>query len=147
MFGRYILLPVALALAASSASAAHLRTIGQGAARKLVQEALVTLGEDGPWVQIVPWKYHWAPEFYSFEADRHNIVDGLLVARYFAVNPWTGDVWDAMACSQITSPAIDKEKQAIWKRSRFPPEAREALHNKSPGACSETLLRMGKKKQ
>ena len=62
------------------------------------------------------------------------------------MNPWTGDVWDAMACKQITSPAIEKEQEAIWKRSELPSEGREPLHKKSP-ACPDIELKAGEKKK
>jgi len=38
---------------------------------------------------------------------------------WFAVNPWTGDVWDTMAgpnCKHYTTPALAKEQEQIKKR-------------------------------
>ncbi|MGO9096627.1 MAG: hypothetical protein ACLQGV_15570 [Bryobacteraceae bacterium] len=102
-----------------------------------MQEALVVLGENPSSVQIGHWTYHWAPEFYTFSAWRSNVKDNLLITYYLAVNPWNGEVWDAMGCKRITSPQIQKEQEAIWKRSRLPDEARKALHEKSPACCSE----------
>jgi hypothetical protein len=130
-----IFLLAALALSVSLASTAHPLTISERTARKLVQEALVTLGENGSSVDIARWKYYWAPEFYTFSAYRHNLKDGLLVTYYFAVNPWTGDVWDAMACKRISSPILEREQESIWKRSQLPDDVRETLQNRSP-ACS-----------
>lgn len=138
----------ALALGMSLVGAAHDRTISERTARKLVQEALVALG--WPSVHADPMKDYWAPEFYSFQAYRSGPVaddgTGVLQSHYLAVNPWTGDVWDTTECRPITSPAIQKEQESIWKRSRLPAEAREALHDKSPASCSLIELMAGKKK-
>lgn len=136
---------VVLALGISLVSSAHLRTISEGTARKLVRQALSALGENPQSIEIDPWRYYWAPEFYTFEAWRYGLAGGLATHYFFAVNPWTGDVWDAMACKRITSPVIEREQEAIWKRSLLPTEAREALHEKSP-ACSamERKMSVGK---
>lgn len=67
----------------------------------------------------------------------------VLQTHYLAVNPWTGDVWDAMGCEMITSSALQKEQNFIWKRSGLPADAKLPLHDKSPASCS---LIDGKKK-
>jgi len=144
MIGRSMFFMLALTLALSMVSLAHPRTISERTARRLVQEALGTLGENRPAVQIGPWKYYWAPEFYTFSAWRAGEQD-VLVPYYFAVNPWTGDVWDAMGCKRITSPAIAREQESIGKRFRLPVEARKALHAKSPACCSEIRQEMSAK--
>lgn len=110
--------------------------ISEKTARELVVNALGALGEDASSVQVQPWIYHWAPEFFTFSAWRPNHKNGLMVVYYFAVNPWTGDVWDAMACKRITSPAIDQEQTAIWKRSRLPDDVRAYLRDRSPSDCA-----------
>jgi len=116
-----------------------------------VRQALVALGEDWPSAHVEPWKYDWAPEFYTFQSWRPGPVqdDGVSVlqTRYFAVNPWTGDVWDAMGCNRITSPAIQKEQKLIWKRSRLADEVRETLRNRSPAACSDVERKATEKKK
>jgi hypothetical protein len=124
-------------------------TIRERTARGLVQRALVALGEDLRWVHIGPWQYYWAPEFYTFSAWRPGPVGtdgvGVLQTWYFAVNPWTGDVWDAMGCTRITSPTIQNEQESIWKRSQLPAEVREAIRNKSPADCSANQRQNDKK--
>lgn len=151
MTGKSNLFRVALVLGVSFVSSAHVPTISEGAARRLVREALVALGENGPSVQIGPWKYYWAPEFYTFSAWRPGLAGsdgvGILQTYYFAVNPWTGDVWDAMGCKRITSPAIEKEQEAIWKRSQLPADVREAIRKKSPADCSAIQREMREKKK
>jgi hypothetical protein len=139
---------VALALGMSLIAVARDRTISERIAHRLVEEALVALG--WPSVHADPMKDYWAPEFYSFEAYLSGPVaddgTGVLQSHYLAVNTWTGDVWDTTECRQITSAAIQKEQEFIWKRSRLPIGAREALHDKSPASCSLIELMTRKKK-
>lgn len=113
--------------------------ISERLARKLAIEALSTVvAMDG--LNIKPWQYYWAPEFYTFQAWRPGIPDpqgvGVLETHYLAVNPWTGDVWDAMGCERITSPAFAKEQDAIWRRSKLPNDVRLAIRDKAPADCS-----------
>ena len=61
---------VALALGFSFAALALDRTISERTARKLVQEALVALGDNWSSAQVGPWTYYWAPEFYTYSAWR-----------------------------------------------------------------------------
>lgn len=35
---------------------------------------------------------------------------------YFAVNPWTGDVWDLWGCRQLSTRALRKSQAAIRRR-------------------------------
>jgi len=112
------------------------RKIGERTARKLVEEALVATGKHIPSSQIRPIAFYWSPEFYNFEAVLGQ-SEGLPALRYaFSVNPWNGEVWSIMECTRVTSPAIEKEQDAIWKRSGLPAEAREPLHEKRPGTCA-----------
>lgn len=136
---------VALALGLSMASPAIERTIDERTARKLVEEALPALGESPRFLQIEPWRYYWAPEFYSFSASRAG--KGVLIMYYLSVNPWTGDVWDAMACERLTTPALKKEQEAIWQQSGIPSEARETLQNRSPDECSAHMRTGGSGKK
>jgi len=39
---------------------------------------------------------------------------------FFAVNPWTGDVWDLWDCRRLSTPALRKSQAII--RSRFAPK-------------------------
>jgi hypothetical protein len=120
-------------LGASAACIAGDHSIKLSLARKLVHKALVALDQDGPKVRIVEYRYDYAPEFYSFMAWWPN-PDGDPLIGYFAVNPWTGDVWDIMGCRRVSSADLEKEQDAIWARLRLLPEARGTLRAKSP-AC------------
>jgi hypothetical protein len=75
--------------------------------------------------------------------------DGVVILQtyYFAVNPWTVDVWDAMGCERITSAGIGNEQQAIWKRSQLPADVWEAIRKKSPADCSAIQREMSEKKK
>jgi len=110
-------------------------TVTEQVARKLVEEAIVALGRSIPASQVQPMTSYWSPQFYNFEAVLGQ-SSGLPALRfYFAVNPWNGDVWNPIGCTLITSSAIEKEQEAIWKQSNFPQQAREALHYQHPGTC------------
>ena len=128
------LLRVALVLGGSLVSLAGGHTISRSAARKLVREALIARRQYDPLVRIDPFRYDYAPEFTSFMAWWPN-PDGDPLIGYFAVNPWTGDVWDVIGCERITSPTLQKAQESIWKQSHLLPEAKGTLHEKSP-ACS-----------
>ncbi len=80
-------------------------------ARKLAQKALLTLGDEQ-----VGKPFKWAPKLYTLEAEAYN-RQGTLVIHAFAVNPWTGDVWEPMGCERITSATIEREQAAIRKRA------------------------------
>jgi hypothetical protein len=143
---RWKFLRIVVILGASTATLAIERTIDEQTARKLIEEALPALGESPTSMQIGPWRYYWAPEFYNFSVYRAGDKDVLLV-YYLSVNPWTGDVWDGMACKRLTTPELQKEQDAIWERSGIPSEAREALSNRSPADCSTYMRTRGARKK
>jgi len=130
-----------LSLAASSSSLALDFTINTATATELVRDALASLGEEGAGAKIAigPWPYYWAPDFITLYAEVPLPAIGKIEPRYFAVNPWTGDVWDPFACTPITSPTIRRKQEAIWKVSqaaaKLPDEARQVLQARSP-ACT-----------
>jgi RHS repeat-associated protein len=112
-------------------------TISTVAATELVREALASLGEGSALTKIAiyPWLYYWAPDFITLQAEVPHPDVGKIEMRYFAVNPWTGDVWDAMGCARITSPTIKRKQDEIWKSSKLPDEARQVLQARAP-ACT-----------
>src|SRR5580658_1182521 len=123
----------ALAFGIGLGALASGRTISLNDARKLVREALVASDLNGPSVKIEPFRYDYAPDFYAFMAWWPN-PGGSPLLGYYAVNRWTGDVWDVMGCKRISSPAIRREQESIWRRSRLAPEARGTIQETSP-AC------------
>jgi hypothetical protein len=126
-----------LSLTASSVAFALDSTINNATARELVQDALASLGEGGAdtKIAIYPWPYYWAPDFITLQAEIPHPAAGRIENRYFAVNPWTGDIWDPFACTRITSPTIKRKQEAIWKSAQLPDEARHVLQARSP-ACT-----------
>lgn len=139
------LLRAVLSIGISIGALANDRTISSNKARELVREALVALNMNGPSVKIDHFRYDYAPEFYAFMAWWPN-PEGSPLIGYYAVNPWTGDVWDVTGCRRISSAALQKEQEQIWKRSNLLPGAEGTLHEKSPG-CSAIERKMSEGKQ
>jgi len=124
-------------------------TISKATAAELVRDALASLGEDGGGSKIAigPWLYYWAPDFITLYAEvLHPSSVGPLEMRYFAVNPWTGDVWEPFGCTRITSPTIKRKQDEIWKSSNLPEEARHVLETRAP-ACTPTKPERTEKKK
>jgi hypothetical protein len=130
---------VLLFLGASVGSLAGDRTISRAAAESLVRAALAAMGETPNSFHVERWAYGVAPEFYNFQAWRPHPADGPapLINYYFSVNRRTGDVWDAMACTRITSSTLSARQSAIRARSGLPAPVLEALRQKSPDNCEE----------
>lgn len=113
-----------------TASTAHL--INDRKAQELTREAVAVLGIDAKVMVLVPYADDHAPEFYSFEVFRRGSSANGHVG-YFAVNRWTGDVWNIDGCSRIASPVLSKEQESILKRSGMSPSEAAALGAKPPG--------------
>jgi hypothetical protein len=128
---------IIMLLAASALGFGLDPTISKATAEELVRDALASLGEDGGGSKIAigPWLYYWAPDFITLYAEIPLTSVGRVETRYFAVNPWTGDVWEPFGCTRITSPTIQRKQDQIWKSSKLPDEAREVLRARAP-ACT-----------
>jgi len=111
-------------------------------AAELVRDALASLGDDGGGTKIAvePWLYYRAPDFITLQAQVFIPSIQRIAVKYFAVNPWTGDVWEPFACTVVTSPTLKIKQDAIWKSAKLPEEARSVLSSRTP-ACSPTKLR------
>jgi hypothetical protein len=111
--------------------------VSTAVATELVRGALASLGEGSvrTKIAIYPVLDYWAPDFITLQAEVPHPDVGRIEMRYFAVNPWTGDVWDAMACTRITSPTIKRTQDEIWRSSKLPDEARHILEARAP-ACT-----------
>lgn len=129
------LLRVLLVLGVGVVSPAGTATISTAAARRLVREALAVMKQDGPSVRIDATRRDCAPGFYTFQAWWPNPDGSPIFTVYFAVNPRTGDVWDVMGCERITSAALEKEQESIFRRSGLTPTAAKAFRAKSPLCC------------
>jgi hypothetical protein len=128
---------IIMLLVASPVGLALDPAINTATARELVQDAIASLGEGSPRtkVAIYPVLDYWAPDFITLQAEVPHPDAGRIEMRYFAVNPWTGDVWDSIACTRITSPTIKRTQDEIWRSSRLPDEARHVLQARAP-ACT-----------
>jgi hypothetical protein len=126
-------------LAASPVGLALDPTVSTGAAIELVRGALASLGEGSARtnIAIYPVVDYWAPDFITLQAEVPHPDVGRVEMRYFAVNPWTGDVWDSTACTRITSPTIKRKQDEIWKSSKLPDEARQVLQTRAPACTPE----------
>ena len=71
------------------------------------------------------------PDFYYFAATWPNPT-GSPVAGHYAVNPWTGDVWDADGCKRLESPSLSKLQDAVRKKSGLGRSVYSKLRAKRP---------------
>ena len=137
-----------LLLVASPAGVALDFIVSKATAAELVRDALASLGDAGAGkIAVGPWPYYWAPDFITLYAEvLHSSPVGPLEMRYFAVNPWTGDVWEPFGCTRITSPTIKRKQDQIWKGSKLPDEARLVLQERAP-ACTPAKSERGQEKR
>jgi hypothetical protein len=103
--------------------------ITQDEARRLIVEALKARGLDGPTVELTPISY--SKDFYTFEATWPN-PEGSPNLGSYAVNPWTGDVWQVVVGRYITSPSIRKIQRSIRDRFHYTREEYRKLHSRKP---------------
>ena len=122
--------------------------VSKATAAVLVRDALASLGEDsgGGQIPVEPWDYYWAPDFITLQAEVLVPSMGIVAVRYFAVNPWTGDVWEPFGCTRITSPTIKRKQDEIWKSSKLPDNARSVLQARAPG-CTPAKPEPAEKKR
>ena len=83
-------------------------------ARRLAAEA-VDEGAQPNWFDYSP---HMSRPFFSFDALGSSSANGSM--GFFAVNPWTGDVWALCGCHLLSTPALRKSQAEI--RRHFTPE-------------------------
>jgi hypothetical protein len=55
-----------------------------------------------------------SPPFFVYYGLSETPAEGAF--GYFAVNPWTGDVWALSGCHKLTTPALRKSQMEIRKR-------------------------------
>jgi hypothetical protein len=98
--------------------------------RKLVY-AIVAVHDPNHEVDISRVDNPYDVQFYYFEASWPNPAGSPHLGN-FAVNPWTGDVFNADGCERLTSPSLKKLQDAIRKRSRLTREEYVRLRAKKP---------------
>jgi hypothetical protein len=57
---------------------------------------------------------NFSPPFLVFQGASKPPAEGSF--GYFAVNPWTGDVWNLWGCHRLSTPALRKSQAAIRER-------------------------------
>jgi hypothetical protein len=119
---------IASALVATASAQPPERRIGIGEARELAYEAVKA---HNPGATLTNSPRAFDPDFYFFTATWPNPT-GSPIIGYFAVNPWTGDVWNAAGCEHPTSKSIEKLQQEIRRRSHFKREEYERLRARKP---------------
>ena len=84
--------------------------IDEPAAQRLAAEA------NGPDFDVGLFNYGpgMSPPFFVFEGLNDPPREGSF--GYFAVNPWTGDVWNLWGCHKMSTPALRKSQAEIRKR-------------------------------
>jgi hypothetical protein len=55
-----------------------------------------------------------SPPFFAFDVLSRPPAEGSF--GFFAVNPWTGDVWALWGCDELSTPALRKSQAAIKRR-------------------------------
>ena len=100
-------------------------------ARRLVYE-VVKLHNPGAAVSRMQNSYD--REFLYFEVLTTNPVASPVVGHY-AVNPWTGDVWNPALCERLTLPSLKRMQERIRKRFKFAEQEYARLRAKKP-LCS-----------
>lgn len=101
--------------------------ISEEEARKLVYEVVKI---HNPSAELTSTPRDDDPDFYFFAASWANPV-GSPIIGYFAVNPWTGDVWDS-GCRRLKSPSLRKLQESIRKPLRLNKKMYKELHAKMP---------------
>jgi hypothetical protein len=112
------------------------KALAQDDARKIPLEEAQALAQEAMKVYYPGASLEYMPlfddGFYEFAALSDNLVASPNVGR-FAVNPWTGDVWDAAGfCERLTAPSLEIHQQAIRERFKFATEEYADLRKKKP---------------
>jgi len=134
MPGKRLLLTLVISVGILAATGP--RQISSKAAWKLMGEAMAASGIDPKGFDLVPYVNSYAPDFYSFQAlPRGPGAEGSI--GFFAVNPWSGYIWNLAGCRQVTSPSLKKEQARILKTSGMSASEAKTLGEKSPGCSPE----------
>jgi|SRR5208283_5912598 len=128
-------LAVALAVFGTPGAQPRDKRISLDEGRELASE-IVKVHNPGPGVSLTSSPRGFDPDFYFFCATWPNPT-GSPVIGYFAVNPWTGDVWNADDCEHLTSKSVQKTQADIRKRFHFKREEYAKLREKMPLCARE----------
>ena len=102
--------------------------LGTKEASKLVNEG-IRRENSGANIHVVSNPYD--QDFIYFQATWANPVGSPVIGN-FAVNPWTGDVWNTAGCEHLSSPSLKKEQAGIRKRFGLTKEEYAKFHARRP---------------
>jgi hypothetical protein len=108
--------------------------IDEAEARKLAIEGLkvyVQRDVSAKEITLTRIEDQYDPDFYYFEATWTNPISSPHIA-YLAVNPWTGDVWNAAICKKLASASITKMQKDIQRRFRLTNEGDATPRSRKP---------------
>jgi hypothetical protein len=91
------------------------RQIDESAAQRLAAEAFFGADKD---LEFLDYdgsiSSNFTPPFIVFDGLTKPPAEGSF--GVFAVNPWTGDVWNLWGCHRLSTPALRKSQAAIRRR-------------------------------
>lgn len=102
---------IVLCLSVSSRAAELPWKIDEPTAQRLAAEG--HYGSDRG-LEFFDYDGNLSPPFFVFYGLTKPPVEGSF--GYFAVNPWTGDVWNLWGCRKLSTPALRKSQAEIRRR-------------------------------
>ncbi len=85
--------------------------IDEATAQRLAAEAHYGAAK---YLDVFDYDANLSPPFFVYYGLTEPPVEGSF--GYFAVNPWTGDVWSLWGCRKLSTPALRKSQAEIRKR-------------------------------
>jgi hypothetical protein len=133
LFFAVIILGLGLATTTGLSVGLNQQKISVKQAEELVFESLSVFapGIDLKTVVLMKLTDRYDPDFLYFDASAKNPIGSPHVG-YFAVNPWTGDVWNAAGCTRLTSSEIKRIQREIRKQLGVNDKEYQHLMDKKP---------------
>lgn len=104
------------------------RRIEMAEASKLVYEGIKLHNPDATITNVAN---PYDRDFMYFQGLWPNPVGSPVIGN-FAVNPWTGDVWDVGGCDRVSLPSIRRQQEGIRKRFQITKKEYARLQAKKP---------------
>jgi hypothetical protein len=126
-----MLTPLVLCGAPAYASDARTLTVDEG--RELARAAMPPLTARLPGVYLDVFKNPYYPDFYFFEITWNSTGDMSPIADHYAVDSRTGDVWKAVICRELKSPALSMRQAVLRKKIGLTPKQYRKIRRRGPG--------------
>jgi hypothetical protein len=104
------------------AYASDTRTLTVNEGRELARAAMPPLTARLPGVYLDVFKDPYHPDFYFFAITWKSTGDASPIADHYAVDSTTGDVWKAVTCRELKSPALSMRQAVLRKKIGLTPE-------------------------